>query len=62
MYQEWHIENPHESPLGKKIGGALKFIIFSFIFSGTFAPRLDISLIKNTTTFKYTQDIHVAVF
>ena len=61
-YQEWHIENPHESPLGKKIGRALKFMIFSCIFSGTFAPRRDISLKTNTTTFKFAHDIHVAVF
>ena len=45
-YQERHIENPHESPLGNKIGRALKFMTFSCIFSGTFAPRLDISLKK----------------
>ena len=45
-YQEWHIENPHECPLGKKIGRALKFMIFSCTFIGTFAPRLDISLKK----------------
>ena len=32
-------------------------MIFSCIFSGTFAPRLDISLKKNPTTFKFAHDI-----
>ena len=45
-YDERHIENPRESPLGKTIGRALKFMIFSCILSGTFVPRLDISLKK----------------